>query len=213
MNMNATEGYRTRWGEGIKSWEDIKGWYDFASAYEQAVDHFPPGETGVFVEVGCFLGKSLCHLGKLVKDSGKSIKVIGVDTCRGSGEENGRDNHVDEVRQGGGTFAGELHRNIHQLGLTDIIDLLIAPSVRAASYFADNSLDMVFLDAGHDFASVVTDIRAWTSKVKSGGWIGGDDFGIPSEPTPIWPEVRQAVMQEFGHRWEPWSHDSWRVKL
>src|SRR5688572_31883465 len=97
---------------GRLNWNEIPGWFQWRSAQEEAAHRFPDGSR--FVEVGNFLGRSLCSLGEVVKHSGKSISLIGVDTCLGSGVEGprGKDYHGETVAQGGGTIAGMLHRNI-----------------------------------------------------------------------------------------------------
>ena len=40
----------------------------------------------------------------------------------------------------------------------------------------DGSLDFVFIDAQHDFASVKQDISLWAPKVKCGGLLAGHDY-------------------------------------
>ena len=64
-------------------WQDIPGWFQWRGAQEEAVAHF--GDGSRFVEVGCYLGKSLCSLAEVVRDSGRDIALTGVDTARGSG--------------------------------------------------------------------------------------------------------------------------------
>jgi predicted O-methyltransferase YrrM len=49
-------------------------------------------------------------------------------------------------------------------------------SVSAAATYADGSLDFVFIDAAHDYQSVVDDIRAWGPKMKPGGTLAGHDY-------------------------------------
>lgn len=49
-------------------------------------------------------------------------------------------------------------------------------SVEAAAAFEDGSLDFVYLDAAHDFASVAADLRAWAPKVRPGGIVAGHDY-------------------------------------
>lgn len=88
-------------------------------------------------------------------------------------------------------------------GLDDIVQILVAPSINAASLFANQSLAFVFIDAAHDYDNVYTDIAAWNPKLTKGGWIGGDDY------TTIWPGVVKAV-DTFFKSPEKWSWDSWR---
>merc|ERR1719198_2520556 len=42
--------------------------------------------------------------------------------------------------------------------------------------FDDDSLDFVFIDAGHDYCSVETDMKSWWPKLRSGGLFAGDDY-------------------------------------
>jgi hypothetical protein len=83
-----------------RQWYEINGWFNWRSAQEEAVSRFPDGSR--FVEVGTYLGRSLC-------------------SCRGSGPEGwrGKDSHADAVQQVGGTFAGALHKNVLDCGLVE----------------------------------------------------------------------------------------------
>ena len=160
-----------------------------------------------FVEVGNFLGRSLCSLGEVVKLSGKRITLIGVDTCRGSGIEGprGKDYHGAAVAQGGGTFAGQLHKNVIECGHADAIALIVADSVTAATFFADQSIEWVHLDARHDREHVKADIAAWLPKVKADGWLSGDDYDEVK-----WPAV-VATIGEVLPAARPWSVKQWRL--
>lgn len=55
-------------------------------------------------------------------------------------------------------------------------ELLREMSVNAIQRFADNSLDVVYVDADHKYEPVLADIRAWYAKVKPGGILCGDDY-------------------------------------
>lgn len=186
------------------NWTDIHGWFQWRSAQEEAVRHFPAGSR--FVEVGNFLGRSLCSLGEVVKKSGKRFAVIGVDTCRGSGVEGpkAKDYHGAAVAEGGGTFAGTLHRNIIKCGYGDMIALIVADSVTASTFFADQSISWVHLDARHDREHLRADIAAWLPKVTSGGWLSGDDYNDVK-----WPEVVRTIGEVLPGA-QPWSTHQWR---
>ncbi len=185
-------------------WLEIDGWFRWRSGQEEAAERFPQGSC--FVEVGTYLGRSLCSLGEVVEQSGKSFTVIGVDTCRGSGPEGPRakDYQGAAVAEGGGSFAGTLHKNVLACGYGDVIQLIIADSVTASRLFADASIDWVHLDARHDYFSVKADIRAWLPKVKLGGWLSGDDYDELK-----WPEVVKAVGELLPGA-NAWSNQQWR---
>jgi len=185
-------------------WQEIDGWFRWRSAQEEAVRSFP--ESSRFVEVGAYLGRSLCSLGEVAQLSGRKYTIIGVDTCRASGPEGPKhkDYHGVAVAQGGGTFVGALHRNVLECGYGDAIALVIADSVDASGIFADRSIDWLHLDGRHDYEGLSCDINAWLCKVKIGGWISGDDYDEAK-----WPDVVRAVTDLLPQA-EPWSTGQWR---
>ncbi len=185
-------------------WNDIPGWFDWRSAQEEAAHFFQDGSR--FVEVGTYLGRSLCSLGEIARQSGKQFSVIGVDTCRGSGIEGPRAKNYHEaaVAEGGGTLAGQLHKNVIACGFADDLSLIVAPSTTAATFFADRSIDWVHLDARHDYDSVIADISAWQPKLKISGWLSGDDYDAVK-----WPDVVRAVSTCLPDA-SPWANRQWR---
>ncbi|WP_197383311.1 class I SAM-dependent methyltransferase [Mycolicibacterium mengxianglii] len=191
----------------VSHWQDIPGWFQWRDGQSEAVAHFPDGSR--FVEVGVYLGKSLCSLAEVVADSGRDITVLGVDTCRGSGPEGVRDidAHGPAVEHGAGTMAGLLHRNVIACGFADSVQILISDSLRAAALFPDASLTWVHLDARHDYDSVIADIEAWRPKVAAGGWLSGDDYDEYA-----WPGVVAAVRDAVPDA-ARWSTNQWRVTL
>jgi hypothetical protein len=62
-----------------------------------------------------------------------------------------------------------------------------------APQIADASLDLVFIDASHDYDSVKNDIDLWLPKVRTGGFIGGHDYGHKK-----FPGVKKAVDEKFA---------------
>lgn len=190
--------------EPVSSWLDIPGWFQWRDGQEEAVRFFPDGSR--FVEVGCYLGRSICSLVDVVRSEGRTVTILGVDTCQGSGPEGRRDTnaHGAAVVHGGGTMAGLLHRNVIACGYADLVRLLIADSVSAAGLLANGSLDWVHLDARHDYDSVLADIAAWAPKVRSGGWLSGDDYH-PEQ----WPGVVAAVHEALPDA-ETWLGTQWR---
>jgi hypothetical protein len=188
----------------VTCWSDIPGWFHWREGQEEAVAVFPTGST--FVEVGSYLGRSVCSLADVVRQSGRDFTVVSVDTCRGSGAEGmaNEDAHGLAAEFGGGTFAGLLHRNVIACGFADDVHVLISSSPKAADFFVDGSLAWVHLDARHDYDSVVADIRAWAPKVQSAGWLSGDDYD-----SLIWPGVVDAVHDELSDA-RGWLSGQWR---
>ncbi len=194
----------SKFDKAVHSWRDIPGWFQWRRHQEEAVAHFPDGSR--FVEVGCYLGRSICSLGEVVRSSHRRTTIVGVDTGRGSGPEGRRDTdaHGSAVAHGGGTFAGILHRNVLSCGLADTIALLISDSIAAAELFADDSLAWVHIDARHDYESVAADIDAWRPKIQPRGWLSGDDYQAEQ-----WPGVVGAVSDLLPDAL-PWWSTQWR---
>lgn len=67
-------------------------------------------------------------------------------------------------------------------------------SEQAADIIASESVDTVYIDADHWYASVCKDIRTWLPKIKVGGIISGHDYNDER-----WrPEVNRAVDELLG---------------
>ena len=62
-----------------------------------------------------------------------------------------------------------------------------ATSKAISKKFANESLDVVFIDLNHTYEAVKEDIKLWLPKVKKGGYIAGDDYH------EHWKGVIQAV--------------------
>lgn len=71
------------------------------------------------------------------------------------------------------------------------VRIVEAQSVEAAREVPDQSLDFVFIDAGHSYAAVAADIAAWRRTVTRGGWLGGHDYHASC------PGVIRAVSEAF----------------
>ena len=56
------------------------------------------------------------------------------------------------------------------------IHFLKMKSTEAAGTFEDEALDWVYIDARHDYISVLEDMNAWWPKVKPGGLFSGHDY-------------------------------------
>ena len=172
--------------------EEVQGWFCFEEPYRQAVREASDG--AVFVELGCWKGRSACFLAVEVLNSGKMIEMHFIDHWGGSNEEaHRRDPQLKDVFE---VFKANIGRvpdvdvTIHRLD-----------SAKAADLFEDNSVDFVWIDAGHEYDEVLADIVAWWPKVRPGGVIGGDDLPMIG--------VKQAV-ESFFPSHESGTHRGWQ---
>lgn len=177
----------------VQSWRDIPGWFDYADLYDAIAAELP--EDGVFVEVGSWMGRSICAMaGK----APKGASLFAVDTFKGSDEEE----HKAIIAKEGGSIRGVFDRNLVKLGLASRITAIEAHSVDAAKTFSDGSLDAVFIDAEHTSEAVAADIAAWLPKVKPGGIIAGHDFdyeGVKAAVSAALPKA-EAVGRCWTYR-------------
>lgn len=163
-------------------------WFTYPELYKQAVRQF---DSGLFVEVGSWKGRSAAFLGVEIINSGKPIKLYCVDTWKGSVE------HKEMPCILNDSLYNEFIENTKSLESV-IIPLKMA-SLAAAMHFEDNSIDFVFLDASHEYEDIKADIAAWYPKVKSGGIFAGHDYE--------WNGVKRAVT-EFSVEYNKFIHAS-----
>lgn len=80
-------------------------------------------------------------------------------------------------------------------------------SGEGALQFKDRTLDLVYIDANHQYDHIHRDLELWEPKIKIPGWIGGHDY--------CWPYmgVVQAVCERYRMpRWV-FCDSSWLVRL
>lgn len=182
----------------VKSWRDIDGWFDFEEVYRRLVSEIPEG--GRFVEVGCWMGKSIAAFAQFSKEAGKKIEMHVVDTFQGK-PANAHQEAVLAVH--GGNVRKMFDANMAALGIQG--DIYIYPRDSAnAEGFAPESCDAVFIDADHSEEAVYADVMAWAPKVKRGGILCGHDIDENG--------VFAAVTRFFGLHYETVGR-CWWVKM
>lgn len=79
----------------------------------------------------------------------------------------------------------------------------------AASKFDDNSIDLVYIDAAHDYENVKKDILCWLPKVKNGGYVCGHDFRYDNHI-----KVYEVVNELFSNNYKITSYpdSSWVIQ-
>ncbi len=155
-----------------------ENWFDYSPLYERFIAEIP--NNSHIVEVGCWKGKSVAFLAVEAINSGKNIKIDAVDTWCGSAE------HSIDPQVLYETFINNISPLRH------VVTPIKMASVDASSLYENESLDVVFIDAAHDYLSVKADIAAWLPKVKSGGYLAGHDYN------QCWSGVIAAVNESVN---------------
>ena len=206
----SNEDYRYRMGQGIMQRindgiavsEDIHGWLDYRDHYDNIAKTLNDGDT--FVEIGSWLGKSIIYLAQRLQDIGKhGVNLVCVDTWEG---EKNQPAHVAIVEAHGGSILKQFLANIKAAKVDGMITALCQDSAEAKSAFGDSSLAGIWIDAAHDYSSVVKDLAAWYPKVKPNGIFSGHDW--------TWPEVSKAVKEHSDeYEWDIITHNNyWKKK-
>lgn len=173
-------------------YQNIHGWFTFPYLYRSVVEYFPSNSH--FVEVGAWLGCSAAYMAVEIANSGKKIKFDCIDNWQGIGLE-----VLEPVKNK--TVYETFLKNIEPV--KDYITPITGNSVETSKTYTDKSLDFVFIDAAHDYESVLQDINAWFPKVKNGGMISGHDYE--------WESVRKAVNEYFPTKQIRNSEGCWLV--
>jgi hypothetical protein len=156
-------------------------WFNYSQLYDRFARE--ADNNSVIVEVGSWVGRSICYLGVELINQGKKPRVFAVDTWLGSAEHKSFDILKEDRLYN--TFL----KNITPL------DGLVTPlrlnSLDAAASFKDESIDFLFLDASHQYEDVKRDIAAWYPKIKPGGIFAGHDVDGG------WPGVNRAINESM----------------
>jgi cephalosporin hydroxylase len=170
----------SRWRPGVPGCADE----DLLAVYHALAPTLLP--TPICVEIGTAWGRSVLYLAsELLRLGRKGSQVWAVDSCLGAAAPEG----AQAVSCHG--WITSLHRHAYAAEL-EILYPVRAPSVQAARLFGGASVDLVSIDAEHNYPRLWEDIAAWLYLVRPGGWIMGHDL------SPQFPGVKQAVQEMFG---------------
>lgn len=195
-------GNYASWYASRESWERIDGFLWCPEMYKDAIIEAEDGAH--FVEVGAWKGRSAAFMAEHIKALGnqKRITFDVVDHFRGSPElahdEDVKAKRLYEVFMKNTAYCREY-----------ISTVRVARSVDAAKAYKEESLDWVFLDAGHDEISVYDDCSAWWPRVKPGGVLAGDDWN--------WQSVQSGLTKYFDtlpgdYKLEQIGAAGWRIR-
>lgn len=142
------------------------GWYANAVVLEKLIK---ANDVKNIIEVGSWLGTSTRHMAKLIPDDGK---VFAVDHWQGSVEHF----QMHQVKDWIPTLYNQFLSNVIHEKLTNKIIPVRMDSLTAAAKLKklDIQIDLIYIDAAHDFESVYKDLVAWYPYVWRGIFCGDD---------------------------------------
>lgn len=167
----------------IHFYKDIEGFMSDKNkiAFDFIIPQLPT--HSVWVELGSWTGKSTAYCVVELKNQNKFGDFYCVDTWEGGPEH--QENQLIKDK----TLYEIFETNIKPV--IDDVHIIKSLSWDSSKRFADNSVDVCYVDAGHEYECVVKDIVHFWPKIKVGGWLFGDDF------TKSFPGVQKAV-REFA---------------
>ena len=131
-------------------------WFTYPALYQEYANAL--GDGSVFVEVGSWKGKSISFLAVELVNLKKTVACYAVDTWSGSSEHQ----EMDIIKED----------KLYDLFLSNIdpiksmVTPIRKPSIQAAKDFADRSIDIIFIDAAHEYEPVKEDIIACLNYAK-----------------------------------------------
>ena len=134
-------------------WEEIEGYFNFQNIYTNAVNTYPNGS--VFVEIGCYKGKSTVYMAEEIIKSKKQISWTTIDTFEGTKDEGHDESFLDIYL-----------KNVEPV--KGCINTIVGDSKEEYKNFEDKSIDFLFIDGDHTFKGCRKDIELWFPKIKRG---------------------------------------------
>jgi len=180
---------------------NIDWWKDYNSPVKLPIEIPNTGReqmANLFNELGFKIGAEIGVRGgdysKILCEAIPGVKMYGIDPYEP------HEGYKDIQRRS--TFDSYMEAAYKKLEPFDY-EFMRMYSVDAASKFADESLDFVYIDGDHAYESVVNDISLWSKKVRKGGIISGDDYFKHKGPSHI--HVYEAV-NGYTAAWQikPW---------
>lgn len=172
---------------------DLQGWNGNHPVFEKIIKEIKPE---LILELGSWKGQSATTIIKEAVKYYKDTVLICVDTWLGSSE------HWDYNRENACFDSLKLingYPSLYYQFLANIVinklseNIIPFPQTTAAAYEVFKRLglvfDMIYLDAGHDYESVLFELNKYWDILKPGGILIGDDI--------TWVGVEKAV-KEFS---------------
>lgn len=184
------------------NYQTIEGWFNMEKQYLELLENTPEG--GIFVELGAYKGKSTSFIVTEMINRNRNIKFYTIDTFQGDSGSTDKKEVEAYKKVNVSKMLDEFIENTKHL--PEKLNVLINNSDLCAKMFEDNSVDTIFIDAGHSYEAVLADLKAWYPKMKNGSTMAGHDYNS-------WEGVKKAVLEFFGKEPDKVENDCWFIKI
>lgn len=169
-------------------YENILGfssYNDQGRLLETILDNVDTTQRMRFLEIGVYQGRMTMMWNEILANTTIDYEYYAIDHFQGSEEHEHNIDYYEITR-----------KNLEPIW--NRICLIKEDSIKTAQRFPDEYFNVIYIDASHDYESVLHDIETYYPKLKIGGIICGDDYDPPPQGNNSWPEVVQAVNEFFG---------------
>lgn len=161
-------------------YKNIEGWAsesEQGALMEYILDKL--SEDLKIVEIGVYKGRGTAMWNVQLINKGYTYTYDAIDTFEGSVEHGHRPELYEDALN-----------NLKPI--LEKINIVKGKSIDISKTYKDKSLDVIYIDASHDYNNVKQDIDSWLPKLKDKGIICGDDY------INGWPGVIKAVDEVLG---------------
>jgi predicted O-methyltransferase YrrM len=183
------------------NYTSLEGWFNMEKQYLELLDNVPEG--GVFVELGAYKGKSTSFIVTEINNQNRNIQFHTIDTFEGDSGSNDEEEIEAYRKVNVSKMFDEFSENTKHL--KEHFNVIVGKSDESSKFFEDNSVDVIFIDAGHSYDAVIRDIKSWLPKIKDGGIMSGHDY-------INWSGVNTAVNEIFNEV-DKIDNECWFVKI
>jgi len=164
----------------------------------------------LIIEVGTWMGHSAIHMARAAARFAPDALTICVDTWLGSSEHYFNDDHIADMalKHGRPTFYDKFLSNVVFHGLQHAILPLSIASQAAFEILhrLDVKADLIYIDAGHGYDDVKTDLRNYRKLLSDTGVIFGDDYfyGPVKRAVDDYARNHDLHVAAYGVRGQKW---------